>query len=92
MKESGGTYSDVSLLGGDPKVAPALRGIDVIKSISLNETVGRVFPPCICEGNVFFFCEPPFVWGKGAGTGGANVGATFDSFIIACTIGFCDSK
>lgn len=90
MKESGGTYSDVSLLGGDPKVAPALRGIDVIRSISLNDTDDFTIP-CICAGNAFFFCEPPFGWGKGAGAG-ANVGATFDSFIIACTIGFCDSK
>jgi hypothetical protein len=91
MKESGGTYSDVSLLGGDPKVAPG-PGIDVIRSISLNDTDDFTIP-CICAGNAFFFCEPPFGWGKGAGAAGeANVGATFDSFIIACTIGFCDSK
>jgi hypothetical protein len=41
-------------------------------------------------GNDFFFCEPPF--GGGGAVGGANVGATFDSFIIAWTIGFCDSR
>jgi hypothetical protein len=85
MKESGGTYSDVSLLGGDPKVAPALRGIDVIKSISLNDTVLLGAGICMGPARDFFFCEPPFVWGKGAGAAGEaeNVGATFDSFIMA---------
>ena len=86
MKESGGTYSDVSLLGGDPKVTPALGGIDVIKSISLNDTVDFGIPPGICigPGSPFFFCEPPFGWGKGEEVEAeANTGATFDSFIIA---------
>jgi len=94
INESGGTYSDVSLLGGDPKVAPALSGIDVIKSISLNDTVDFGTPVGICmdPGSPFFFCEPPFVAGRGAGAAGANTGATFDSFTMACTIGFCDSK
>jgi hypothetical protein len=41
-------------------------------------------------GKDFFFCDPPF--GGGGGAGGANVGATFDSLIIAWTIGFCDSR
>ena len=88
IKESGGTYSDVSLLGGDPNVAPALSGIDVIKSISLNDTVDFGTPMGIDPASPFFFCDPPFVGGRGCGANGANTGATFDSFIMACTIGF----
>jgi hypothetical protein len=94
MKESGGLYSDVSLLGGDPKVAPALGGIEVIRSISLNDTVVR--GAGIGPGSDFFFCDPPFGGGGGGGAAavaaGPKVGATFDSLIIACTMGFWDSK
>jgi hypothetical protein len=62
----------------------------VIKSISLNDTV--VFGGGILLSRVFFFCEPPF-GGGGCRRGGAEkVGATFDSLIIACTMGFWDSK
>jgi hypothetical protein len=62
--------------------------MDVIKSISLKLTVD--FGWGICAGRLFFFCDPPFAIGMGGGL--AYVGATFDSFTMACTIGFCDSR
>jgi len=68
-------------------VAPVPSGIDVMRSISLLKLT--VDLGAGIAGKTFFFCDPPF---GGGGGGGANVGATFDSLIIACTIGFCDSR
>jgi len=66
-------------------------GIDVMRSISLLKLT--VDLGAGIAGKAFFFCDPPFGGGGGGGGGGdANVGATFDSLIIACTIGFCDSR
>ena len=59
---------------------------ELIRStVSLKATVGCL--ACICIGATaladFFFCEPPTIFGRGAG-GGAGV--------IAFTIGFCVAK